>query len=1060
MHRQSRLQARQYIYAVQTDKQTALNLWALATLAKDQPSLRTYITNYLATQNRVSPSLSAFRNADASYDQQLRQLAFTTHSPFLLVAYLLAETDTEHRRTAVQQFTEQSPFPSNAWVHYGELTEALIEQKPITPRILNAEQFHPLHFLLFYETRLISGESVSANYIRTAAERWNQNKAYEYDGILRSLYVNTLFRSHYILDQYNQIASLYEPMTNDRSFPNSDLKLSIYRMLDYSMYKLGYYNRSISLVRNYNLPLSRYTNRPDLATKLEVDLGASLYEIGKIEESKQIYERIKAQADTSGDPISRARINNNLAINYWKSGDFDQYLDLQFKALNEAEQENDYNLRLDILKNLFVHYRINKDFNSAKYYLEQANELAMREQDNHDMAQLSYYEGQLYRDLESDYEQAIASFNHALDLISNATYYKSNQAILTEKALLFEQQKKYGRARDIYDTVIEHALERNDPATGTYTAFNKVNTYLKLGKSDSARIMMDTLATKNLDGLDFYQLVKARTVHANYLTHRDSYERGIQLLQPVIDQIVKRSRGSGDLETGFWQVEQEYLDAFELFVNLLIETGQNGKAVGVLDRLKTINDAALYQNALVRSKVLNDKELSQYKRLTEQLDELRKQLLVAAAGQKADIQQQIDELSAQKNALDQKITANANPEPVRVRDIQRRMDAHQRVLHITELNDQYYLATISRTDVAFKKIPLTGALRSQLDRSIAAMARGQTDLRELYSYTRLLGINTIPGHVNKLTIIPDSYLYQLPLSVMPLHEPAHRYSYGSASYIIERFEINYMTSLNDYNRSSSSGDYSYDYVGYGVSEFDAERPNLVPLPEAKTEINTIARQLTALSDKRVYLNADATEDAFRSAAPHSRILHLATHSEVANQDPMFSSIYLSRNPGGHSDNTRFPGRIFAYELFELNLANELVMLNSCESGSGSYLQGTGIVGLSRALRYAGAQSLVLNLWSVNDMMASEFAIKFYEGINRGLTKSNALRQAKLHFLKTKNANPHYWGSYMLLGDEQAIVQDRWLTNNIVATSFMLFFLSMAVASSVLELRRRKSPPAA
>ena len=131
------------------------------------------------------------------------------------------------------------------------------------------------------------------------------------------------------------------------------------------------------------------------------------------------------------------------------------------------------------------------------------------------------------------------------------------------------------------------------------------------------------------------------------------------------------------------------------------------------------------------------------------------------------------------------------------------------------------------------------------------------------------------------------------------------------------------------------------------------------------------------------------------------------------------------------------------------------MLNSCESGSGSYLQGTGVVGISRALRYAGAQSLVLNLWSVNDMMASEFAIKFYEGINKGETKSEALRNAKLYFLKTKNANPHYWGSYMLLGNEDAIIHPYAFTNNMVAASFMIFFFSLALASSFIEIRRRK-----
>lgn len=170
---------------------------------------------------------------------------------------------------------------------------------------------------------------------------------------------------------------------------------------------------------------------------------------------------------------------------------------------------------------------------------------------------------------------------------------------------------------------------------------------------------------------------------------------------------------------------------------------------------------------------------------------------------------------------------------------------------------------------------------------------------------------------------------------------------------------------------------------------------------------------------------------------------MATHSEVSESDPLFSRLFL--NPESGFKDSTLAGQLFAYELFNLNLQNELIMLNSCESGAGQYLQGTGIMGISRALRYAGAQSLVLNGWSVNDQFASEFAIEFYGHLNEGLSKSESLRRAKLHFIKNRNANPHFWGPYMLNGDDRPLLQK---TGNLRVQLFLASLFALGLALSV------------
>jgi CHAT domain-containing protein len=1050
---QSQRQINQYIQAVQNGDNSPINLWALAQLSQSREDLRRNIATQMETVERITPALAVFKDTTLSEAGQLQQLAFASKSPFLLTAYLLAETDDDNRRKVVRRYRSDVGFPAADPIDFDRLTKALIQQQPITTSVLPADSFNTLHFLLFLDSDLVYDGGVPREYLTSAAKKWNPTDAYDQRGLQRSLFRATLFRTHYILDQYGQIETLFDAIIEDELFPNSDRKLSLLRMMDYSIYQLGYYNRSVDLSRNLSLPLARYLGLEELAVNLYMDLGASLNRIGNIKEAQKIYSDIKSQLLEGYTDISKAQVLNNLAITYWRSGEFDRFLSLEFEALESTKRENDYELNFDILRNLFTHYRINQDFTSAKQYLTEAKDLATKEENNQDLGQISFFEGQFFRYAQSNFVQANQSFDKALSFLSVENNYDFYQIVLKEKAFLFRTQGQYKKAKEINSQILKKAEEREDSRFGIYGAYSKANMHLALGQLDSARVMLDSLQTKDLEALDFFQLVMAKTVQARYRQDINQPRDGSNLLQPVVEQILQRSRSSGDLETGFWQIEPEYLDAFELYADLLIDTGRPGQAVEVLDRFKNINDAAIYQNPLVRSKVLNEEELSEYQRLTEQLDALRRELLAASEDNTNDIQQDIDERSARKNALSRKITANADSDPVSVSQVQRQLDAYRRVLHITEINDTFYMAVISRNSVDFKKIPITPKMRSRFEQSIAEMAKGDTDLSKLYSITQMLQLNELPAHVNRLTIIPDSYLYQLSMDVLPLSAPSNSYSYGQGDYLIEHYETNYLTSLGDFN-SPKSGEtaYTYGFAGYGVSSFGDDRKALVPLPEAGVEVESISNKLTAFNDRKSFLNAGATEQSFRENAPKARILHMATHSEVSGQDPMFSSIYLSRSDT--DDPSHNPGRIFAYELFEMNLSNELIMLNSCESGSGSYLQGTGVVGISRALRYAGAKSLVLNLWSVNDMMASDFAVKFYEGINDGLSKSDALRSAKLHFLKVKNANPHYWGTYMLLGDEKPLLEPDRYARNIIAGSFMIFFFIMVTASTIIDILSR------
>ncbi|MBI3951072.1 MAG: CHAT domain-containing protein [Acidobacteria bacterium] len=108
-----------------------------------------------------------------------------------------------------------------------------------------------------------------------------------------------------------------------------------------------------------------------------------------------------------------------------------------------------------------------------------------------------------------------------------------------------------------------------------------------------------------------------------------------------------------------------------------------------------------------------------------------------------------------------------------------------------------------------------------------------------------------------------------------------------------------------------------------------------------------------------------------------------------------------------------------YEIFNLNLNADLVVLSACRTGLGKEVRGEGLIGLTRAFLYAGASSLAVSLWEVADRSTAEFMMGFYQQLNRVGDKAEALRRAKLELIQSgRYAHPYYWAPFLLLGESK------------------------------------------
>ena len=101
----------------------------------------------------------------------------------------------------------------------------------------------------------------------------------------------------------------------------------------------------------------------------------------------------------------------------------------------------------------------------------------------------------------------------------------------------------------------------------------------------------------------------------------------------------------------------------------------------------------------------------------------------------------------------------------------------------------------------------------------------------------------------------------------------------------------------------------------------------------------------------------------------------------------------------------------------------MVVLSACETGLGELEASEGIISLGRAFTYAGAKSIITTLWSVNDQATSELMISFYQYLDQGMSKDEALRQSKLDYLDSHDerfSHPYYWAAPIAIGDMESI----------------------------------------
>ncbi len=279
-------------------------------------------------------------------------------------------------------------------------------------------------------------------------------------------------------------------------------------------------------------------------------------------------------------------------------------------------------------------------------------------------------------------------------------------------------------------------------------------------------------------------------------------------------------------------------------------------------------------------------------------------------------------------------------------------------------------------------------------------------LNKLYDMLVKPVAELLPPASGHITIVPYGALYELPFHAL----------YDGSHFLVEHFQISYIpastilmhldklhhqrSTLSAHTKIPAKPPLVLGYSGHGQ------------LQRVREEAQTIASLLIG----RCYLESEATIKRLIEQAPGSPVIHIATHGQSRLDAPNFSYVRLA------------DGQLNAIDAFSLDLRGcELVTLSGCETGLSLSGGGDEQLGLGRAFLAAGATSLVMSLWSVEDNATNELMQLLYEGLLKGESKVEALRAAQCSLLRRNGSpytHPYFWAAFRLVGDIGRLLYEK------------------------------------
>lgn len=428
-------------------------------------------------------------------------------------------------------------------------------------------------------------------------------------------------------------------------------------------------------------------------------------------------------------------------------------------------------------------------------------------------------------------------------------------------------------------------------------------------------------------------------------------------------------------------------------------------------------------------------ELRQWK---EQLTELEQQRMLYETQQYLWPQRFMEDLDARiwetrrqyqaaKDAVSPQTQTTLTPHEV-IKKVQQSLGKNEHLIYYSFGKTQLLIFHFDRQHFATHKVTDTGNLETAAARLFKTWSAspdfrpGQRDFTEdgVTLYRQLIEPLRLPAEA-PLIIIPDGILAYLPFEALLTKTPESPEAFKNYPYLVHRHAIRYQeAALLPPSSPTKTPRGSLLAV---APDYQNHATGLPPLTYNLPEMETVA----AVWPRSVSLSAsEATAARFSQLAPRHSILHISAHGVVNNQFPEYSFLAFSTTTDSAQAQV-----MYVSEMALLPISADLTVLSACQTAQGPFFRGEGIFSMARAWLTAGSKSVAASLWNIDDYQTSGLMEHFHAALKRGLSKDEALRQAKTTMIQTGDhlrAHPYYWAGMVLHGDAKPVSKQgiwRW-----------------------------------
>jgi CHAT domain-containing protein/tetratricopeptide (TPR) repeat protein len=797
---------------------------------------------------------------------------------------------------------------------------------------------------------------------------------------------------------YAQAAELYDQALGAAEHAGDRAQIAValgafgrlYRLQGETDLSLQYLRRSVALLQEIG-------DKPAVASASNhIGIAHSLR--GEFAEAMRHFQQSLAVAEELGQPSGIADGLNNVGIVHRRQGDLDLALDYFRRSLAVRESMGDTLGIAGSNNNIALAYMNQGNHAQALVHYEKALALARERGSKDEMAGALSNMGVNHR-LQGAYPQALERYRQAL-------------------ALREELGDKGGIANVSRSIAIVYSLQ-GDHAAALEHAERAVTMARETGLRE---VLTDALTTAGTSHLALGRPQRAR----------EALEEAIAIVEEMRRQV---AGGDGQQQ----RILEMHISPYVRMVDLLVAQGDVAAALGYAERGKgrVLLDVLLSGRTDV-VKRMTDEEREQERRLASALVALNNQLSREERRPRPD-RERVDGLKAQRDAARRARDDFASrlyvahpglrvdrgdPPAFRLEEAAALLpDARTALVEyaVTDSGLHLFVVDRPRADAAPRVRVRTvavsrQALRDRVQALRTSMAERDLEIRP--AARRLYDLVLAPARgelkdKSHLIVVPDDALWDVPFQALVT---------TAGRYLIEEHAVSYAPSLTVLRemaarRRQASGEprllaLGNPTLGARVADSAPSRDApLAPLPEAEREVRKLA-DLYGRGRSTVLIGDAAREEDFKSQAGGFSVLHLATHGLLDSASPMHSRLVLA--PGGDKED----GLLEAWELLNLDLRADLVVLSACETGRGRVTAGEGVIGLSWALFVAGSPTAVVSQWKVDSASTSDLMLEFHRGLRRDppASRAAALRSAALRLLRTRYAHPFYWAGFIVVGD--------------------------------------------